>query len=268
MKQKGTIKLTGLDKNADLVYVKGKNGIYARRRPKKGSHANDKKLIEHSRPTGGINKLAGVISGAMKLYAEGFTYSELYQAIKKVFFATQNPNRFVRLAALEGMDAHPRNTLAASIDPPLITVKHEDDRLQIKTTITNHADFKKEYPFYSIHIILFFWNNANDEMGHSDKYTGWLDQSRALPLKYTFEFDRPDNMTDYLVLCCCLCGEEKGETRIQPHRALRVVAVGSFDEKSITELAAYREKKKTERAEDPGKQIRRDENSAQEPDEE
>jgi hypothetical protein len=268
MKQKGTIKLTGLDKNADLVYVEGKNGIYARLRPKKGSHANDKKLIENSRPTGGKNKLAGKISAIMKQYAEGFTERNLYQEIKDRFFNTKHPSRFVQLMALDGMDAHARNTLAKSIEPPQILVKHEDDRIQIKATITRHAKFEKDHKFYSIHIILLSWNNENDEVSHMHKYTGWLDKSKTPPFSYTFEFDRSAKMTEYLVLCCCLRGERNEEILFPPDRALGVVVVGSFDENALAELTAYREAKKMKVKADDSKQIRRDENLAQEPDEE
>ncbi len=268
MKQKGTVKLSGHDKQAGLVYAHTKHGYIARQAPAKGSHADDENLKENSGAAGPINKLGGAISRIMKFYAPGYTPAGLYHSIKSRFFKMQHPHRFVRLSSLEEMDVHPRNTLADAIIPPGITVMPATEGLKIKLTINGHAKLEKLHKNYSLHIILLSWNSSDEKISHTEKYTAWLDQSKKTPFSYTFIFERMADMTDYMVLCCCLRSEGKRLDWYPPDRALKVMAVGSYDEKALAELAAYREAKKNEVNRDDKIHPVRDESQAQQPDDE
>ena len=64
-------------------------------------------------------------------------------------------------------------------------------------------------------------------------------------------------MTDYLALCSCLRTEGKNEEMYAPNKALKVIAVGSFDEKAVAELEDYRAKKADDRKQHHKNLIRR-----------
>lgn len=267
MKQRGALRLTGHDKEAGKVYAQTKNGYIVRDAPRKGTHANDPNIKENSSSAGTINRLAGEVSRIINSYAKIDSSTKLYQAIKNRFFEVQHPHRFVWLSNLEGLDAHPQKLLHNAINTPVITVMQEAERLKVKATITGHAIFEKGFQLYSLHIILLYWNSDDNKARHTEKYTAWLDGSRALPLNYTFDFEKPPGMTDYLVLCCCLRSERENE-KYKSIRALKVMSVGSYDEKSLAELTAYRDAKSKEGEHSNADEIMRDERLAQEPDEE
>ena len=266
MKQRGTLRFTGHDKTTGKVYAETKNGFIVKNAPRKGSHANDPNIKENSSSAGTINRLAGEVSRIINLYAKDDLSTKLYQAIKSRFFEVQYPHRFVWLSNLEDLDAHPLKRLSKAIDTPVITVMPEAERLKVKATITGHANFEKNQQYYSLHIILIYWNSDDNKARHTEKYTAWLDRSRALPLSYTFDFEKPANITDYLVLCCCVRSEQQNES-YHPFRAIKVMAVGSYDEKSLAELTAYRDAKSKVVKGNKENEIKRDEGLAQEPDE-
>ena len=266
MKQKGTMKFSGVDPQSGLVHVKGKTGYYSRRQQEPGLHAEDENIQVNCKAAGSVNGLAGSINHILKLYVSGFLDSQIYFKMTSLFFKAEPPTRLGRLITLSDMDVHPRFTLSEAIEPPNISVSTTEDKVCVKTEIMRHANLVKDLKYYSIHIILVLWNSENDQYSHAEKYTKWLDPNMVLPLRYTFKFDKPSNTTEYMLMCCCLRGERNSDKLFPPERALKIVEVGSFDEKAMAELEEFRIAKKNAVVERPGRERDRDEDLAQEPD--
>ncbi len=267
MKQKGTMKFSGTDKSSGLVHVKSKRGYYTRQQQQPGLHAEDENIQVNCRAAEGVNGLAGSINDLLKLYVDGFMDRKIYFKMTSLFFKAEPPTRLGRLIELSGMDVHPGFTLEKAIGGLAIEVSSTDETISVKTGITRHAHMEKELKFYSIHVILVLWNSENDQYSHAEKFTKWLDPKVALPLRYTFKFDKPANSTEYIVMCCCLRGERNSDKLFPPERALKIMEVGSFDEKAMAELEEFQIAKKNAVVKRPGRERDRDEDLAQEPDE-
>ena len=267
MKQKGTMKFSGKDERSGLTHYETKSGFYSKRSQEPGLHADDENIQKNCRASKGVNGLASGLNNLLKLYVPGYLDREIYFEFTSRFFKAEPPSRLGRLMTLRDMDAHAGFKLGNAIAVPKITVTATDDIVSVKTEITGHATLEKKQHFYSVHIILVLWNSDNDEYSHAEKYTKWLDPSVALPLRYSFKFDKPANSTEYMVMCCCLRGEEPSEKRIPPVRSLKVMAVGSFDEKAMDEWRAFQIEKRNAVVEKPRREIERDEDLAQDPDE-
>lgn len=267
MKQKGTMKFSGKDNRSGLTHYETKTGFYSKQTPEPGSHADDENIQKNCRAAGSVNGLAGDLNKILKLYVSGYMDTGIYFKFTSPFFKAKPASRLGRLMTLRGMNAHPRHTLNAAMDVPKITVTATEDTVSVKTEITRHAELVKNKKFYSLQIILVLWNSENEEYSHAEKYTQWLNPSKPLPLRYTFKFEKPVNSTEYMVMCCCMRGEEANDKRIPPEKALKIMEVGSFDERAMAEWLACQSEKKNVGVENPGSKIERDEALAQEPDE-
>jgi hypothetical protein len=239
LKQVGAVKLKGLDKSNNKVHVQGKKDIHSRERPKKGSHRNEPAFKAGMDAAGAVARTAGDVNTVFKFYGTGFLQRGIYSKLLKAVWKADHPHRFVKLAGLENFNGHyryPMHEIMNGLEVIAVPVKR---RMKVSLNVTQHARLEREHRFYRLQAIVVFWNSENDKYVHTEQRTRWMHLSEE-PDGYDMQFDIPVKSTDYLVMCCCIRGEEKGELRLPPDRTLKIMLVGSLAQKSLEVLAEHR----------------------------
>ena len=238
-KMRGAIRLQGLDKSNNKIYVRTKSGTHLRERSAEGIHKNEPAIIKNNTAIGGANVLAGSVSRAMRFYAEGSCERSLYNSLVQVIMKDVEPGRLLRLKRFEGKDGHSRHKLDEIMMLPKIELAAKGNQAIVTFEIKHHPHREKDFNFYFLRIILVLWNSRDDTHTHAAKRLKWIPMDAELPLKYRLEFEKPANSTEYLVMCCCERGSEENESRLPTNKKIRILLAGSFDKKATAAYEAY-----------------------------
>ena len=205
---------------------------------------------EHISATPSVNRLAGNIRDVLNFYAPHDVTSKLYRMFLSLLRKAKSKQRLILMAALENMEAHPRNRLNDVLPGIQLEATEEGNCIVVKLNYNNHPELEKEQKYYRMKAILLTWNNRDQEVAHASKHSMWIHPTDNVK-RYTFRFDVTENTTDYMLVCDCIRAEEKGELRMPPKHSLRIFSVGSLDKAALAALedrrAADRASKITER---------------------
>lgn len=183
----------------DITFVRSKNGDYVRK--KRGSSKDavcNSVLQKNNSRTGLLNQTAQPIFQLLKMYADGFRDSNLWQSILSRFRKSSSDELIDLLATLQGLELRARYSLAAYVawNKNLLHFKQCSIDLHFNLMQIESPPCKDEVTQFRFQFILFYLHDEMEIWQHDGVYTDWINiqGSRENRLHFSCSFPRPDGL--------------------------------------------------------------------------
>ena len=151
-------------------------------------------------------------------------------------FRTQtNDNRSLLLTTLKGLDIHPRYKLAGVPGHEEISVKVDEEQINVILNVEKHADvdLKRKPPTncYCYEVLLITWSKGGDTPKCSRQLSEWIYPQKGKP-EFEFSFENKGDILHWMVCVRKNNGFNNKSVSLKLE-GMRIIEVGTFDETDI-----------------------------------
>jgi hypothetical protein len=225
----------------ELVFVNSNRyGPHVRKRPNAASKKNQEALQQNNKRTAYLNLLASDINRIIGIQSEAFKHPKFYFELQKRFRGEPSDNRFLLLKTLQGLDVHPRYTLAKVSGVHEMHVHYPKQKINVEVIVKEHPQQDPRTNCYSFELLLITWNQGAGSADHQLQVSEWVHRGDPKPV-FEFSFRRGPK-TVHWILCLGLILGWNGQPVSLKTQGIRIVLVGTFIKKEMSLISTNSKK--------------------------